>query len=919
MLALLALVVGRPRGAAARSIGVFCLGVALWNAGVWGLFRAADLTTARPLAYLTWAALFTLPSSFLHLAALTTDWPGWRRLIVANYAVSAICISLLATRWGVSDLQHRFGAWFATPTPLVLFYIGGFMPANVGLSGWLLWRKFRSPDPLQRSRARTLFVIVMAMPLAALKESLHLVGILPPPTTNLGAMPWSSLAASGYGILAAYTVLNDRLGRVRLFIGRRLAVALRLSFFALVMLLILLVSETAMIPASSAVQKLLAIGAGLIAAILCALPFPRDLDSALDRWRGRLLGESLIYRNKLRDFIDRVPFIDEPTSLVEETCDTLVRAYGVTACAIWLTDQTGQRWQEGRIGDTAWSPTEALPAWAAQQLGLRLPGLPVQPAAPPANAPVRDAFVRVFPLGEKEGAARGFLALGKRESWPWTQTDSAQVRELCRHLTFQFDRMAIAHTEQLRQINAAKDRFLSSINHEMRNPLNGVKGIASMLRSEAGSPRAEALLRNLHACIDRLSATIEEVMDFANLDAGAIQLEEQTFELGAFLHDTVGLYNLQRDQVAIETMTPTPLWLIGDTGKLRQILGNYLDNALKYGTDQTATLRVSRQPAAADEISLQFEVVNAGTTLTDANIEALFEPFERGQRAQETQAPGLGIGLSLCRRVGNAMGGRTTARNDQGQTIFSFSCTFTPSSPAAPAQRRLRTEPPVHVLAIEDEDYNRLALGHYLQQLGVRVSWARDGESALTELNHTPRFDAVLMDWHLPGLSGAALLDALRQRQTEPAAPVIVISAFSTVAKREECLRAGAQAFLSKPLQPQALHDALVRSLAAPPSTTEPSTTATPATWVMTAEQRRDLHADALRDVREILARWDDVPERATFLAHAARGKLALLGEQVWVEQLGLVEQHLLSSPTDLAPVRELLITLLQEADTAGS
>lgn len=918
-LAILILLIGRPRGSAPRAIMLFCLGVALWNVGVWGLFSSDHESAARAWARLAWAGLLLTPSTFLHLAVLTTGATRWRWRVVAGYALSLCCIGLLATPWGIDRLDFSFGAWFAAPTPVILFYVAVFMPTGLTLSGWLLSHHFRSTDPLVRSRSRTLIIIVALMPIAGLNECLHLTGLRPPPTTAVDAMPWSSLAASCYGILAAASFLNDRLVRLRLFIGHRLALGLRLLFFTLVMLLLLLVGELLLPGSTPSTGRLTTVGAGLVAALLCVVPFPLHLDTAISRWRRRLLGENLAFHEKLQSFIERIPFIDDDSRLLEETCDVLVHAWDLPGCAVMIRDRTDHLWARGVRPDGECPISPEAVTWAGNTLQLKLAVR--REDLEPARTPALTAtdFQHVFPLGEKDGEARGFLALGPRPSGPWTDTDSQQVRSLCQHLVFQFERLAFVQTEKLRQINAAKDRFLSSINHEMRNPLNGVKGISEMLQAEVRSPRGDYLLRSLRACVDRLGATIEDVMDFANLDAGAIILNETRFELAPFLADTCHPYNLQRTQVTGLPPAGPPLWLWGDTGKLRQILCNYLDNALKYGEGGTVTLQVQPEAAAEDGVHLLFTVTNEGGTLRDTNIENLFAPFERGQRADETQAPGLGIGLSICRRVGAAMGGRTSARSIDGRTEFSFACTF---RPAASEEAEPPTSWPVdsrslRVLSIEDEDYNRLALAHYLESLDIAATWAADGETALTSLAEDDAFDLILMDWNLPGLAGERLLTAIQTHYGLTAPPVVVVSAYSTVAKRDACLRAGAAAFVSKPLTADSLREGLARALNHPRDNRTAKLNALPtAQWSPTPIQQAELRQSALTDVKEMLTLWDDAPRRAVHLAHTAKGKLLLIGESNLSAQLELVENHPDPSARELLPVRTLIAEMLTTLET---
>ena len=363
-------------------------------------------------------------------------------------------------------------------------------------------------------------------------------------------------------------------------------------------------------------------------------------------------------------------------------------------------------------------------------------------------------------------------------------------------------------TDELRKANAVKTEFIASMNHEIRNPMNGIIGIGKMLREADVDARVKMLVRALDNCAEELRATMDDVLDFSSIEAGNLQRFEETFDLVDLVEASCGAARSLPGTLALGTIPPGPCWCRGDAGRLRLILLNFLTNALKYGTPERADIDLELREQAESILEATITVTSPGPCLADEEIETLFQSFVRGSRAKATGVRGTGLGLAMCRRYAQAMGGSVGARAVAGGNAFWVRAPFAraPGPACAPPSSLAR----LRVLAVEDESYNRLILGHYLSSLGVDVDWAQSGAEALA-MARDGRYPVLLTDWSLPDANGGQIMARLREMLGEAMPKVVVITAYATREMHDTAVAAGASAFISKPVSASRLRETLGR------------------------------------------------------------------------------------------------------------
>ena len=430
-----------------------------------------------------------------------------------------------------------------------------------------------------------------------------------------------------------------------------------------------------------------------------------------------------------------------------------------------------------------------------------------------------EAAVEVFRL---QGIANHALEAERDQNLAELHRHRLELQLLVAEQTKQLRGEVSAHAEARKQAEAAdraKSEFLAMMSHEIRTPMNGVLGMLRSLGREALSPRQQAQLRAAETSGAGLMTILNDILDYSKIEAGAVVLAEVTFSPADLLRDIVGLMaptaQEKRLDIRLEGAEALPVAVVGDMGKLRQILFNLVSNAVKFTDQGTITLRVAAAEAAGGPV-LHFAVSDSGKGIAAAAQERIFAAFEQEDGQTARQYGGAGLGLAISRRFAEAMGASLTVQSDVGRgSVFTLVAAFRPGRVAdlpvavemaavQPGAARLRA------LVVEDNDINQMVVQTCLEDMGHSVHLVGSAEAALAALQQE-RFDLVLMDVSLPGLSGTEATRMIRALP-EPrlaAVPIIGVSAHAQESDRLANLGAGMSAMLPKPLSFQALAQAI--------------------------------------------------------------------------------------------------------------
>jgi signal transduction histidine kinase/ActR/RegA family two-component response regulator len=383
------------------------------------------------------------------------------------------------------------------------------------------------------------------------------------------------------------------------------------------------------------------------------------------------------------------------------------------------------------------------------------------------------------------------------------------------------EELEVAH-RMAQQASRAKGEFVANMSHEIRTPMNGVLGMLSLVMDSELSRQQRDYIETAHNSAESLLRILNDILDFSKIDAAAMQLESRPFDLVALLRELDREFFTQMAGRGLDWRVEVPDLppVLGDAGRLRQVLVNLVGNAMKFTERGGVTLRVAaisrRQGPEAEEVTLEFSVTDTGIGIAPEKQQAIFDPFVQADGSVTRRAGGTGLGLSISRRFVELMGGQMGLSSEPGRgSRFHFAAPFMVTKLPAPVVTPPVTALPesgghISVLLVEDNLVNQKVCSQLLLKQGYQVVVANDGQEAL-DLLRQRQFDLILMDVHMPRLDGLETTMRIREdeRQSGRHVPIIALTASAMVEDREQCLAAGMDAYLAKPIQRQLLLDAI--------------------------------------------------------------------------------------------------------------
>jgi PAS domain S-box-containing protein len=398
-----------------------------------------------------------------------------------------------------------------------------------------------------------------------------------------------------------------------------------------------------------------------------------------------------------------------------------------------------------------------------------------------------------------------------------------------------------AAREAAEAASKAKSEFLALISHEIRTPLNAMVGFSALARRTNDFERLLEYVDIIDKSSRLLMDLVNDVLDMSKAEAGQLRLESIAFNLP----EAVDLLQWQYAQVAarnnlvleVRKDGDLPTWIKGDPLRLRQILSNLLSNAIKFTSAGTVTLTVQTVASLTDDCcTLRFEVCDTGIGIDDAHLALLFQPFQQVDPGIARKYGGTGLGLAIVRRLVELMNGRVEVSTRVGQgSRFMAELPFLLGAPPEYVQMESVAVEPLTILVVEDNLFNRRLLHDTLQAWGHHVVEAEDGAQALAlleTLTNEQRYDCVVLDVRMPDVDGVELTSRLRRLErlaNRETTPIIGYTADTEGETREQCLAAGMQSVLFKPLDPRQLAQALAACRPGSAQTGPQSATATSA------------------------------------------------------------------------------------------
>ncbi len=366
----------------------------------------------------------------------------------------------------------------------------------------------------------------------------------------------------------------------------------------------------------------------------------------------------------------------------------------------------------------------------------------------------------------------------------------------------------------------AKNEFIASISHEFRTPMNGILGLAEILRNTSLDGNQSDLLKGIVSSAENLLVLVNDLLDFSAIEAGKMELDFHPFMLERVLEDVFQMLNLKAREKSLDFSVnisdDVPTHLVGDSQRLRQIIINLVNNAVKFTDHGGIAIQIGLLNRTIDHALLRFEVKDTGIGIPPEALNSLFRVFSRIRQKQHKLISGTGLGLSICKKLTDLLGGEIGVESVHGKgSTFWFNLPFELSSPRI--QDPNKTEEffdglytGKKVLVAEDNLINQKIVSFQLKRMGFDVKLVDNGQSALEEFT-AGTFDLIILDIQMPVMDGYQVAKSIRnlEKSISSHVPIIALTANAMKGDRESYLDAGMDGYVSKPFNTETLQKAI--------------------------------------------------------------------------------------------------------------
>ena len=385
---------------------------------------------------------------------------------------------------------------------------------------------------------------------------------------------------------------------------------------------------------------------------------------------------------------------------------------------------------------------------------------------------------------------------------------------------------------QLRELaeksNHAKSEFLANMSHEIRTPMNAILGLIYLLKKTQLSFKQIDYADKVQSAAKNLLRIIDDILDFSKIEAGKLTIENTNIRLEDILSEVTDIVNVKLQkkenlELVVYLDPKIPRYIMGDSVRLRQVLLNLTDNAVKFTASGEIKISIRLLSLMSYGVILQFSVKDSGIGISESQIQKLFSPFQQADDSITRKFGGTGLGLAICKNIVEMMDGELEVNSVPGEgTEFLFNAFFSNAEDSVEYGRIIENVQGKRAMLVDDSEAARMVLNEMLQSLGFEVLIASNAEEALKiykkEKEQNNSFSLMVIDWQMPGMDGLELVKELKSLTGKDTPAVLMVTAFGKEVVREAGKNGEVEGLLIKPITMSALYDSIAQILHIPGS-----------------------------------------------------------------------------------------------------
>ncbi|GAC1441926.1 MAG: PAS domain S-box protein [Sediminibacterium sp.] len=380
-----------------------------------------------------------------------------------------------------------------------------------------------------------------------------------------------------------------------------------------------------------------------------------------------------------------------------------------------------------------------------------------------------------------------------------------------------YQKHLISAKKSAEEAKLMQEQFLANMSHEIRTPMNGIQGMTNLLLGTALDEQQKEFTNSIKRSVNNLLVLLNDILDFSKIKAGRLTIEKKPFNINTVIEEVKSLLTHRMEkkgltlQVQIDSRIPATL--VGDPGRLSQVLVNLIGNAVKFTERGSVKVQISLQQKARKSVIIQCVIADTGIGIPADKIDTIFESFAQADSGITRRYGGAGLGLAISKSLVQLQGGDISVKSKPGEgSVFSFFLPYGLKQKSDGSQPGLEDQSVLgkHFLVVEDNEVNQKLIGYVLRKEGALVDIAGNGKEAIRYFENKRKYDLVITDIQMPEMDGYETATYIRQVMKSDM-PIIAMTATALKGDKERCMEVGMNDFMLKPFDFEDLFNRILR------------------------------------------------------------------------------------------------------------